>query len=167
MRPPVVNIDDVPYGPATSHGDKFACVMADVGVKLGSKRLGYNVTKVAPGKSAFPFHSHHNNEEMFFVLSGSGTLRFGAERHALRRGDFVACPQGGAEVAHQITNTGDVDLVYLAVSTLSDIDVMSYPDSGKFGVVAGIEPGSASPPKATFPHKFHVEAAAVDYWQGE
>ncbi|MGH8630647.1 MAG: cupin domain-containing protein, partial [Burkholderiales bacterium] len=42
-----------------------------------------------PGKRAFPFHSDHANEEMFFILEGGGTLRYGHEEQRLRKGDVV------------------------------------------------------------------------------
>jgi uncharacterized cupin superfamily protein len=40
----------------------------------------------------------------FFVL-GLGEVRIGSET-LITRGDFVACPPGGPETAHQIINTG-------------------------------------------------------------
>ena len=55
---------------------------------------------------------------MFFILEGEGELRFGAARYPLRPGDVLACPTGGAEVAHQIINTGTATMRYLAVPCL-------------------------------------------------
>ena len=164
---PILNIDQLDYARSLSHGEKFAAKLAPIGMKIGARRLGYNVTRVPPGKRAFPFHSHHANEEMFFILEGAGTLRFGKDEHAVRQGDFIACPPGGAEVAHQLINSGDSDLVYLAVSTRIDTDVFSYPDSGKVGAIGGMQPGSTWPPQASFPAKFFVEGNAAEYWDGE
>jgi uncharacterized cupin superfamily protein len=45
-------------------------------------------------------------------------------------------PPGGAELAHQLVNTGATDLVYLALSTKRLPEVVGYPDSGKTGVAA-------------------------------
>ena len=98
------------------------------------KLLGYNITAVPPGKRAFPLHNHVVNEEMFFVLEGSGELRVGDATHPVRAGDIIACPPGGPETAHQLVNTGDAELKYLAVSTTLSPEVCDYPDSGKFGV---------------------------------
>ena len=50
---------------------------------------------------------------------------------------MIACPTGGAEVAHQIVNTGTVPMRYLAISTIVDLEACEYPDSGKVSVVAG------------------------------
>jgi uncharacterized cupin superfamily protein len=85
----------------------------------------------------------------------------------VRKGDFIACPAGGAEMAHQLVNTGTGDLLYIAVSSRSECDVWEYPDSGKFGTTAGVELNSGWPPKASFPARFVKDGARVDYWDGE
>jgi uncharacterized cupin superfamily protein len=110
--------------------------MGLIGPMIGAQRLGYNVTVVPPGRRAFPFHSHRVNEEMFFVLAGRGEVRIGPDTHPIREGDVIACPPGGPETAHQIVNTGDAELRYLAVSTKLSPEIAEYPDSGKFGVLA-------------------------------
>jgi uncharacterized cupin superfamily protein len=165
-RHPIVNLDAIRFERNLEHGERFGAVVAPVGTHVGARKLGYNVTRVAPGKRAFPFHSHHVGEEMFFILEGHGLLRFGATEHAVRKGDFVACPPGGAEVAHQFVNTGEADLLYIAVSSRHDADVWEYPDSGKFGAIAGVDLGTW-PPQATFPSRYVRDGAGVDYWEGE
>jgi uncharacterized cupin superfamily protein len=74
---------------------------------------------------------------MFFILEGEGELRFGDARYPIRAHDVIACPTGGAEVAHQIINTGTTTMRYLAMSTLVEVDACEYPDSGKVLVVSG------------------------------
>src|SRR6476659_3219161 len=106
MSVPLVHIDDIEFSRDVSHGDRFEAKIAPVSQRIGARKLGYNVTAVAPGKRAFPFHNHHANEEMFFVLDGEGTLRFGGEEFPVRKGHFIACPPGGTAVAHQLINTG-------------------------------------------------------------
>jgi len=163
---PILHIDELEFTRDTRHGDKFEAKLAPVASRLGARKLGYNVTTVPPGKRAFPFHNHHANEEMFFVLEGEGTLRYGRDEYPVRRGHFVCCPCGGPDTAHQLINTGTIELRYLAVSTTIDTDIFQYPDSGKFGAVGGRQPGS-SPAEATFSGKFVPENADVDYWHGE
>jgi uncharacterized cupin superfamily protein len=104
--------------------------------QLGATKLGYNITAVPPGKRAFPFHCHHFNEEMFFILQGEGELRYGEERHRIRAGDVIACPPGGPERAHQIINTGLLEMRYLSVSTKETPEICEYPDTGKYAVMA-------------------------------
>jgi len=162
---PLINLDELDVVRARVHGDRFERRMAPIASRIGAKRLGYNLTRVGPGKRASPFHCHHVNEEMFFILEGSGTLRFGPERYAVRAGDCIACPPGDASVAHQLINEGDADLVYLAVSTQDVTDVWSYPDSGKFGVVAG--PIGSTGERDTLPTRYVADGSAIDYWTGE
>lgn len=157
----IINIDDIEYAanpapmPEKIKG-KFGGVMGQVGQKLGSQKLGYNVTVCPPGKAVFPMHSHRVNEEMFFILEGQGELRIGEETHPVKKGDFIACLPGGKEKAHQLRNTGKEDLKYLAVSTKESPEIAEYPDSGKFGVMDG--------------QGFRFLGRAKDsleYWEGE
>lgn len=161
----MVNIDAVEFSREIQHGDNFGARIAPIGIHLGAQKLGYNLTSVQPGKRAFPFHNHHNNEEMFFILEGTGTLRLGDRELPVRKGDVIACPSGGKENAHQLVNTGKVELRYLAVSTTLDPDVFQYPDSGKFGVAAGRKPGM--PINETPFVGFFAEDQKLEYWDGE
>src|SRR5260221_8557006 len=88
-----------------THGDKYEMRLFPIGPSVGARKLGYNVTEVAPGKIAFPYRFHHVNEEMFLVLEGEGTLRSPGGSQALRVGDIVCCPPG-PDGAHQIVNSG-------------------------------------------------------------
>jgi uncharacterized cupin superfamily protein len=161
----ILNIADIEYQD-WGRGERFAAKLGAAASRIGAQKLGYNVTIVPPGKRAFPLHSHRVNEEMFFVLEGEGELRIGAERHALRRGDIVACPPGGPETAHQIINTSpSAELKYLAVSTMLSPEVVDYPDSGKFGVRLSLPPGADGQPSV---FRFLGRAdMSLDYWEGE
>lgn len=165
MHRPIVNLSELQYLREIQHGEKFAAKIAPVSPLVGAKKLGYNVTVVPPGKRAFPFHNHHVNEELFFILQGEGLLRLGKEEHPVRQGDFVCCPPGGTDVAHQIVNTGSSELRYLAVSTMETTDVYQYPDSGKFGLAANRQPGQRVADAAF--GGFFSEGARVDYYDGE
>jgi uncharacterized cupin superfamily protein len=126
MTRPILNIADVEllarppgFAPTGAAGERYDAKMGFIGRQVGAKKLGYNVTAVPPGKRAFPFHNHQVNEEMFFVLAGSGEVRIGAETFPIRKGDIIACPAGGHATAHQIVNTGSEELRYLAVAPSS------------------------------------------------
>lgn len=133
MKRPVINVAEAPTR-ADASGAHFAYSMTDLASELGAQAIGANITRVPPGKAAFPFHHHRANEEHFFVLSGSGVLRWGSEAFPVKRHDYVVNLPGGPEHAHQLINTGDEDLVYLAISTQALPEVIGYPDSGKTGV---------------------------------
>lgn len=166
MTAPIIHLDELEFTRDMRHGDKFEAKLAPVSPRVGARKLGYNVTTVPPGKRAFPFHNHHANEEMFFVLEGEGMLRFGAGEYPVRKGHFICCPCGGPDVAHQLVNTGSTELRYVAVSTMLDTDIFQYPDSGKFGAVGGRQAGRPLS-EATFTGKFVLESADVEYWHGE
>ncbi len=61
-----------------SHGDRYEARRGRIGAALGASLLGCRLTEVPPGKRAWPFHHHHANQEMFVILAGTETLRFGA-----------------------------------------------------------------------------------------
>jgi uncharacterized cupin superfamily protein len=72
----VINIDDVPLADR-GNGKQFAVKWGRVGPLVGLHGLGCAVHVVPPGKKAFPFHRHHVQDELFFVVSGEGEYRFG------------------------------------------------------------------------------------------
>jgi len=60
--------------------------MGQISSLVGAQKLGYNITKVPPGKRAFPIHNHHVNEEMFLILEGEGQVRIGNEMFPINAG---------------------------------------------------------------------------------
>ncbi len=162
-KKPVVNIADLPFM-QMGHGDAFGATLSRIGPLIGAKDLGCMLTVVEPGKCAFPFHAHHVAEELFFVLEGTGEYRFGTDRYPIKSGDVLAAPAGNGDAAHQIKNTGDSELRYLAISTMPDPEVVEYPDSKKFAVFSRSVDGS--PMKAEIAHIGRQEAS-LDYWDGE
>jgi len=175
MSKPIMNIDEVALrlwghggvaatvAGASEPPERFAAQLGAIGSAVGARKLGYGLVVVQPGKRGWPLHNHHANEEMFFIIEGSGEVRIGAARHAIRKGDVIACPPGGPETAHQIVNTSDAPLTYLAVSTKIVPEVTDYPDSGKFGVLTET-PGGAGGTVSRFIGRMGEGAG---YWEGE
>lgn len=151
----VINLDELKLE-HFEKGDKFACDAVRIGPLLGAKDLGFSYDVVPPGKRSCPFHSHSAEEEMFFIVKGRGTLRYGNETRAIRAGDFICCPTGGPETAHQIVNDSDAELAYISVSTMKPAEVCEYPDSKKVGAygVGGLRHMTPADSK-------------VDYWKDE
>jgi uncharacterized cupin superfamily protein len=158
----IVNIRDVEFT-KWGNGGRFEARLGAIGQRIGAKKLGYKIVVLPPGKCGWPAHFHHVNEEMFFILDGTGSLRYGAERLPLKAGDVICCP-AGTRIPHQITNDSDGELRYLAVSTMQLPEIAEYPDSGKFGVVQG--PPGAGRGQWTFSF-FGRPDSAADYWDGE
>ena len=135
MRP-IMNLDAVEFDDVEENG-LYTSSRGQISDHIGAKHLGYNLTVLPPGKAQCPFHCHHAEEEMFFILEGEGELRFGAERYRIRKHDVIACPPGGADVAHQIINTGTTPMRYLALSTVAELEACEYPDSQKVLIASG------------------------------
>jgi uncharacterized cupin superfamily protein len=136
VNKPLMNLDEVQFDDIEENG-RYTSSRGQISDHIGARNLGYNLTVLPPGKAQCPFHSHHGEEEMFFILEGEGELRFGDQRYPIRRHDVIACPTGGAEVAHQIINTGTTTMRYLALSTLVELEACEYPDSQKILVASG------------------------------
>ncbi|MGZ5269878.1 MAG: cupin domain-containing protein [Ramlibacter sp.] len=151
----MINIDELELE-HSRQGDRFESHAARIGPLLGARQLGYSYDVLPPGKAGCPFHSHRAEEEMFFIVRGTGLLRYGGETRKVRAGDFICCPTGGPETAHQIINDSDADLAFVSVSTRMPAEVCEYPDSGKIGAFGGGVVRHLTRP-----------AQALDYWDGE
>lgn len=57
-------------------------------------------------------HKHDDHEEIYYIISGSGEIKIDDEVQPIREGDIVFI---GVGQYHQIRNTGDVMLDFLAV----------------------------------------------------
>ena len=150
----IVNTEDLKLEHSTK-GSSFESRSVRIGPLLGAKDLGYSYDVVPPGKRSCPFHSHRGEEEMFFIVRGTGTLRYGNETRKIRAGDVICCPTGGPETAHQIVNDSNDELAYLSVSNMMPVEICEYPDSQKIGAYGG--------------DLLHMTRAgeALDYWVDE
>lgn len=161
---PILNLSDVPLR-ENGNGGKFEAQLGRIGGKIGAQKLGCMLHIVKPGKTAFPYHAHHVNEEMYLVLEGEGTYRLGDKSYTVKKGDILAAPSGDDSTAHQLSNTGNEDLHYLCFSTKQDPDVVEYPDSGKFAVgsIMDQDKGMLSARLAYIGRKEN----SLDYFDGE
>lgn len=132
IPPTVVNESDVPEIEHVKKGEHWgaACKPLTPSMVPRGGRLGVNMMRVSKGRTTCPFHYHQREDEVFYILSGRGVLRYGDEVSSLRPGDCVSCP-AGTGIAHQIANPYDEDLVYLAIGPRDPDEVCVYPDNGK------------------------------------
>jgi uncharacterized cupin superfamily protein len=133
--------------------DVFVHRRAGVRHGLGAELIGCSLYEVPPGKRAWPYHHHDNNEEWLVVVDGRPTLRTPEGERELEPGDVAGFPQGEAG-AHDISNRTDEPVRVAIFSTLRQGSVV-YPDSDKIG---------AGPP---WDRSYFRRADAVDYWDGE
>ena len=98
--------------------------------------LGAHLEELPPGSRSCPLHWHLLEEEHFWVLSGTLTVRELPEgdeayrEYELSAGELVAYP-AGTRLAHCFFNRGAEPAVFLAVSDKQPGDLCRYPDSGK------------------------------------
>jgi uncharacterized cupin superfamily protein len=157
----IVNLENIHLADH-GNGDAFVAKIGRAGPLVGSTGLGCTLTVIPAGKRAYPFHRHHVNHELFYILSGSGEYRQDNNNNLpVRAGDLIAAPAG--KEPHQIINTSAGELRFLAFSTMAEFDVVEYPDTGKIGVAAGIKNGDFK--TATFKALGRVQPA--DYFEGE
>jgi uncharacterized cupin superfamily protein len=172
MHPAILNLDQAELlplpeavAPVGDTADRYQQRMARIGQQLGAQKLGYRLYALEPGMRGSPFHSHRVNEEMFYVVAGEGEVRLGAERFPIRAGDVIACPPGGPEAAHQIINSSNAELRYLAVSTQQSPEICEYPDSGKYVVMDDFKVDSEGNTSGFVAVARHADG--IDYWDGE
>jgi uncharacterized cupin superfamily protein len=163
MTRPVLNIADVPLRDG-GNGKAFKAKIGSFGHMIGSTGIGCMLHVVEPGHKAFPFHAHHQIHELFVVLEGEGTYRFGKEEYPVKAGDVCAAPTGSADHAHQLINTGKAVLKYLGISTRAETEAVEYPDSGKFAVMSRFD---WSNPSAGGIRYVGRAENTLDYFEGE
>jgi uncharacterized cupin superfamily protein len=134
-----------------------------VGKALGGELLGASLFELPPGQRAWPYHTHHGNEELLIVVDGAPTLRTPEGERELRPGD-VAIHRRGPHGFHQMINRSDAPVRFLVVSTMLQPDVVEWEDSGKLLVFAGAapQPGVDAPIELSFRRE-----DAVAFWEGE
>lgn len=108
------------------------------------------ISRLAPGQVAFPYHSHSSQWEFYHVVSGSGTVRDEDGVHRIEAGDaFLFQPNE----PHQLANDGTADLIFYTIADNPFNDTAYYPDSKKWSV--------------KIPERRIVRSEALDYFDGE
>ena len=103
-----------------------------LGEAAGTKGVGVNLVRVAPGKLPTPPHTHGASEEVYYVLAGSGLAWQDEQVHELRPGDCVI--HRAAEHEHTFV-AGPEGLEYIVFGTRHPTDLGWLPRSGavRFG----------------------------------
>lgn len=152
-HPMVLNIDDAEEA-TRHHGDHWGASERRLtpGMPCADGHLGVSWVRLEPGRVYCPFHHHLQEDEAYFILSGTGRVRYGEESFEVRAGDCVSLPRGSG-AGHQIGNPSQTeDLVYLTIGENRSDEVCVYPDTGKV-LIRGI--------------KRLVQAEDVGYMDGE
>jgi uncharacterized cupin superfamily protein len=99
------------------------------GHPFGADMLGASLTELQPGASGGAMHMHYGVEEMFFVLSGSPTVRTPDGEEQLSAGDVIYFPEGPNGL-HTFSNPTDEPVRMIGISTKRFPDVLVYPERG-------------------------------------
>jgi uncharacterized cupin superfamily protein len=159
-RRDILNVADIPT--RTFHsGPRFEVALGDIDGALGTTQIGATLHVVPAGKTAWPYHVHHGNDELYFVVSGEGTYRVGDRRLPIKPGDVIGAPAGGEP--HQIINSSAGELRYIAFANHGRADVIQYPDSGRIAV--DIAHGNDKEPMSIF--SVAGKVTPMEYWEGE
>ena len=103
------------------------------GHPFGTDQLGASLIEYLPQAPGGPMHMHYGVEEMFFVLSGTLTVRTPEGEEELSVGDVVYFPEG-RDGLHTFSNSTDEPVRMLGVSTKRFPDVVAYPERGLPGL---------------------------------
>jgi quercetin dioxygenase-like cupin family protein len=101
---------DAGYVLAPGDGQTIRFLGTLMTVKAGARETGNAFTLLewtAPAGFAPPPHTHHVEDEAFFILEGSMTVTCGDKRWEATAGSFVFLPRG---IVHGFTVTGDTPL---------------------------------------------------------
>ena len=118
------------FDPDGTHKQSFEFKRSSVSEKWGELEVYFYTLQ--PGKANYPYHYHTTNEEVFYIISGQGTLKTPEGEKTVSEGDVIIMPANKAG-AHRLINTSDMPLVYLEVKTSKSPEIVLYPDTpGKF-----------------------------------
>jgi quercetin dioxygenase-like cupin family protein len=90
-------------------GDSTLAILLDAASTAGQLTLA---RVISPQGAAAPYHVHANEDEMFFMISGSALLWSGEEQHELHEGGIAFLPR---DIPHCYRITSDrADFLLLA-----------------------------------------------------
>ena len=145
------HFDDEPWV-ALEHGD-LRCERQRLCSTTGAPRAALSRYRIAPGCRPMPLHVHADEEEIFFVLAGSGRSWQDGATHEIAAGDMLV-HRAQAE-AHTLVAGPDEPLEVLAFSSGSATGLTTLPRAGVTWTGARWLPPGA-------PHPFEAEPPAPE-----
>lgn len=143
-----VNWDDVPVRQVTVGPIEGA--WRDLGTAAGTRLLGLRRIQIQPGKRSTPAHTHSGEEELFFVLAGSGLSWQGGATYEVAAGDcLVHLVEGPAHTL--VAGPDGLDVLAFGERTVSEA---AYLPRAKVSWL-----GSSWVAAGDTPHPFMQEAA--------
>ena len=131
------NLNEI-FDPEGNHRQSFDFQVSHIASPnvSGEGKLAVKFYTLLPGKSNYPYHYHTGIEEVFYIISGTGTLKTPKGDIIVSEGDVIVMPPN-ENGAHKLTNHSDAPLVYLDIDTVATHEIAFYPDTNKVRVMAG------------------------------
>jgi uncharacterized cupin superfamily protein len=128
-----INLDELDWEWSDDGDQRYRCEIAEIGLPVGARKLGYRGVRLPAGTRFCPMHAHDREEEVFFVLDGAPSVRSLRGTVRLRAGDVIAFPVGDRG-AHQLLNESDAPATLILLGMDEEDEVVYYPDSQKVGL---------------------------------
>ena len=124
-----VNMNKI-FDPDNKHKKSFEFKNSTVSSPFATQgKLFVTFYTLMPGKTNYPYHHHSSMEEVYYIISGIGTLKTPSGDKKVVEGDVIVFP-ANPNGAHQLTNTSDEPLVYIDIDTASASEVVFFPEKG-------------------------------------
>lgn len=140
-------------------GGQFEANTKDLTDETPLEKLGLRLHEIHPRQDGLTLPTHITNKEVISLQEGRRVLRIGDEERTVSAGDLLCFP-ADPNVPHQLLNGGDEPLRHLCVPTMIKPEAITYPDSGKVGILGG------ESDERSFEGYFNA-SERYDYWDGE
>ena len=155
-----VNLKDIEEWEWKSPGGKHAASFKGISEALGRDPNSLDLAKrhpfdleLPPGKQNFPYHAHSAQWELYLIIKGQGSVRHEDGTTGVVAGEALIF---GPNESHQITNSGEEDLLYYVIADNPIGESSYFPDSGKWKVN-----------KSSSADRVVVKGEETDYFDGE
>jgi uncharacterized cupin superfamily protein len=155
-----INTNSLEEIPRSSPRGKYGRYIKNVSEALGrvpesmdlDKRHPFDVqiSRIPPGKTLCPYHSHSAQWEFYHVISGTGLARDEGGTTPIEPGDAFLFKPGEA---HTIINNSEADLIFYTIADNMLGESCYYPDSRKWIVQS--------------PERRLIRSEPLDYFDGE
>jgi len=107
----VVVIDPASVEPGSLRYDR-GFVTKLVGPEIGAAKVDLHFNRIKVGSEPGPYHIHTNAENVYYVFSGTASIRSGADTFTVTPGHVVFIPP---MVPHAVSNEGPEELVIMEI----------------------------------------------------
>jgi uncharacterized cupin superfamily protein len=128
-----INVDELYPEPFSEGNGRYGGTFHEIGLLIGARKLGYQITTLPPGKRFCPLHAEDSEEELFIVWEGEAVIRTLRGKYTCRAGDIIAFPEGDIGT-HQVMNESDKPCRVFMLGREDLNGVAYYPDSNKLNI---------------------------------